>query len=255
MLNFLDRIKPSHKAFLGQIGRHFGLEIKLNGPRSRTDLRLVHFLRMHNVDLTLDVGANKGQFAQSLFAAGYSGRIVSFEPLPQAHTKLSKRAKLFGDRWIIGPQIALSDRTGIAEFNVTASDTSSSLLKPTKAFTNSLSEVRVVDHIEVKTGRLDDVASSYVVDVKNLFLKLDVQGGEQLVLNGAADMLNRSCGIITELCVDSLYSGQPPVTDMMELLASYGFEIWDISSAYTQPQSLRLGAIDLVCFKPSTTNE
>src|SRR4051794_15879966 len=49
-------------------------------------------MERHNVDLVIDVGANVGQYATRLRQAGYSGRIVSFEPLPDAFADLARAA-------------------------------------------------------------------------------------------------------------------------------------------------------------------
>jgi hypothetical protein len=44
------------------------------------------------VDLLLDVGANVGQYAMRRIETGYSGRIVSFEPLSGPRAALEKEA-------------------------------------------------------------------------------------------------------------------------------------------------------------------
>ena len=48
--------------------------------------------RSFGTDVILDVGANTGQFAQNLRDCGYTGHLVSFEPLSDAHVRLVKAA-------------------------------------------------------------------------------------------------------------------------------------------------------------------
>jgi hypothetical protein len=99
-------------------GRRLGLEIRRNGPSARDELRLAHFLRQQQVELLFDIGANRGQFAQSMFDAGFGGRIVSFEAMPTAHEDLSRLASL-NAAWDVAPQGALSDQSGEIQFHVT----------------------------------------------------------------------------------------------------------------------------------------
>jgi len=56
--------------------RNFGWEIK---RYQKTDIQQVVFLAERlGVDLIIDVGANEGQYGQSVITAGYKGRILSF---------------------------------------------------------------------------------------------------------------------------------------------------------------------------------
>jgi hypothetical protein len=45
------------------------------------------------IDLIIDVGANEGQFSEEIRVGGYSGRIISFEPTTEAHSRLLKRSQ------------------------------------------------------------------------------------------------------------------------------------------------------------------
>src|ERR1700733_15389174 len=90
--------------------------------------RLVTTLEQHHVSTVIDVGANDGGFGSELFDAGYRGRVISFEPLPDIWLALKHRAKTYGSRWIVGPRVALSDKAGQATFYVAGKSESSSLL-------------------------------------------------------------------------------------------------------------------------------
>ncbi len=55
---------------------------------------LMDFIESREISTVVDVGANIGQFGESLRADGYRGRIVSFEPTGSAFQILSPKAAL-----------------------------------------------------------------------------------------------------------------------------------------------------------------
>ena len=63
---------------------YFGLRVVFKKHNLNSSERLVNSLQYHNIDTVLDIGANKGQFAQDLLNADYKGNIISFEPLSNA---------------------------------------------------------------------------------------------------------------------------------------------------------------------------
>jgi FkbM family methyltransferase len=79
--------------------------------------------------------------------------------------------------------------------------------------------VRVVKTYPVETRRLDDVAETAGVD----FLKIDVQGGEMLVLRGAPERLKSALVVHTEVEFVPLYKDQPLFGDIDIYLRAQGF--------------------------------
>lgn len=244
-------MKREMKLWAQSIARKFGLEVKESSVKSRNDLRLSHFLSLHHIDLVLDVGANKGQFAQQLFAAGYQGRIISFEALPEEHAKLVAAAQVFGPRWIIAPRMALSDQAGFATFHVTAFSESSSLFQPNNGFAASAPELSQYRKIEVPTERLDDLFARMQIAYENLFIKLDTQGSELLVLSGAPKLLNTAKGMMSELSLRQLYQSQPPARDVYKYISASGFDLWDVWPGYRDPETFRLNEVDALFFRSS----
>jgi hypothetical protein len=63
--------------------------VRLVAASTRPADRRARLLRAYDIDFVVDVGANAGQYAAGLRAAGYAGRIVSFEPLTAPHRALA----------------------------------------------------------------------------------------------------------------------------------------------------------------------
>ncbi len=89
--------------------RGFGYDVIQYRPSSSDAAKLTALMRHAGVDLVLDVGANEGQFAQELRDGGYRGRIVSFEPLREAHARL-QRAAAGHAGWTVHERCAIGDR-------------------------------------------------------------------------------------------------------------------------------------------------
>ncbi len=245
----LRRLAPSTKIALRKFVRRIGFDVRLNGINSREDLRFVHFLNMHRIEVVLDVGANRGQFASGLFEAGFQGRVISFEPLPEANRVLKEVAAPFGDRWEVHRPVALSDASGTAEFFVTTGDTSSSLLEPMQGFVENTPVAQVSDKIQVATERLDNLYPDLALGGARTFLKLDVQGGEDKVLAGGVNSLDALRGALIELSFATMYDNQTSALDLQQEMASRGFSIWDIWPGYSNPVTHRLNQVDALFFK------
>ena len=227
---------------------HFsGYEI-MSLERAQADRRCVaKLLKEEQVNLVVDVGANLGQFAGWIREIGYRGRIISFEPLAEAHQRLGTAAR--GDSfWTVAPRMALGDKSGEIEIHVSGNSVSSSVLPMLSAHQEAAPESVYVENAKVVVNRLDAVCP--VVPEDRLLLKVDVQGYERAVLNGAAGVLKHCRAIIVEMSLVPLYEGQSLAIELWEHLMSLGFQACYFNPGFQDPRSARLLQMDGVFVRP-----
>src|ERR1700730_6290619 len=115
------------KEMIRSLAHLSGYEI-ISLTRAQGDRRCVAaILQEQRINMVLDVGANIGQFAQWIRETGYTGGIVSFEPLSDAHQKLSNVA-VQDSLWSVAPRMALGSAPGRIDIHVARNAVSSSLL-------------------------------------------------------------------------------------------------------------------------------
>ncbi|MFT3965957.1 MAG: FkbM family methyltransferase [Sphingobium sp.] len=188
-------------------------------------MALRRFLGHFGVDCVIDVGANAGQYAGMLRRdVGFTGTILSFEPNPTVFAALEKAAA--GDpRWH-AHNVALSDTDGTAGFNIMAADQFSSLNAPAEGLDDLFQSRNLVTRtVEVRTRRLESCWPELVAKhgLSTPFLKMDTQGHDRSVCEGAGAALAHMAGVQTELAVRPLYAGATGYAEMIALLAEKGF--------------------------------
>ncbi|AUW58706.1 FkbM family methyltransferase [Sphingobium sp. SCG-1] len=188
-------------------------------------LQLRRFVAAFDIDCIIDVGANAGQHATMLRRdVGFSGTILSFEPNPQVFPALEKNASR--DPHWHAFNIALSNVDGTAQFNVMAADQFSSLETPADAMDPIFHDRnRVAQTVDVQCRRLDGLYPELKVahGCSRTLLKMDTQGHDRLVCEGAGAMLDSMVGIQTELAIRPLYQGGTGYRAMIDLLDGHGF--------------------------------
>ena len=245
-------IKKIIKAILRNV---FGLEVfwTRNLPPSAAQqdaMKLVSSLQKFEIDLVLDVGANKGQFASEIRQCGYAGRIVSFEPLSQAHSELLQASA--GDpMWEAYPRCALGDHDGEVEINIAGNSESSSILPMMESHRSAAPESAYQGKEIVPIKTLDAVAGQYLKNARAPFLKIDTQGFEWHVLDGARDALPHIKGILVELSLVPLYEGQHLWHEVMARLEAEGFTLWAFKPTFSDLSQGRTLQVDGVFYRTS----
>ena len=226
-----------------------GWEIRRYHPAVSEIPRMYQSLVYHEIDLILDVGANVGQYGMLLRRLGYSGKIVSFEPLSSAYSQL-KAASQKDSLWEVAPRTAIGNENSQISLNISANSQSSSVLNILDSHVNAASNSAYIDSEKVELNRLDTVARDYLnKDRNSAFLKIDVQGFEKQVIEGATNILPRIKGIQTEMSLIPLYQGQLLYKEMIELLDKLGYELYSVIPGFADPQTGRLLQMDGIFFK------
>ena len=239
-------------SILGRLARAFGYDLIPRKKAKVPNTQLIAILRHHRIDTVLDVGGNVGQYGQRLRDFGYEGRIVSFEPLADAHVKLSAQAA--GDpAWSIARPMAIGAENGEIEIQVSAESDMSSIL-PQNDLLRQISPSSAIQKTErVALRRLDSIADDFIAADDRLFLKIDVQGFEAEVLKGAETLMPRLTGIQLEMSLLPLYQGAIDYRAMIERLAALGFEPHLILPGYFERKLARQLEIDGVFIRPDQT--
>lgn len=165
-----------------------------------------------------DVGCHKGEILDLLMLAAPQGQHYGFEPIPVLFQNLKEKYSQREGCHIL--DIALSNRPGTSSFNYVVSNPSySGLLKRNYDRPNEEDT-----QITVRTEKLDEV---WPADLRLDVLKIDVEGGEQMVLEGAVSLLKRwKPTIIFEhgLGASEVYGSTPE--QVFALLESCGLRVF-----------------------------
>jgi FkbM family methyltransferase len=242
-------MNPHLKDTLRSLTEATGLEVRKTSVYTSQKLRHQLLFSQLPIDLVLDVGANTGQFVHQCRAAGYKGKIISFEPSAAAHASLLQSAA--ADRlWTVADRMALGATTGEAEINIAANSYSSSLLPMLDSHLAAAPHSAYLQKEKVPLRRLDDVVAA-TAPGRYIFLKLDVQGYESQVLAGATQLLNHTLAVQLEMSLLPLYEGETLMPQMHAAITAKGFDLWDLEPSFRDPVTGRLLQLDAIFIRPS----
>lgn len=184
------------------------------------------------IDTVLDVGANEGGYRSFLRDhVGFTGDVISFEPVRAVFTRLAEAAK--GDARWRGLQIALGAADDELPIYVCAKTTMSSFLRrdearlATRGYEHLLNVTDIVRTEQVPVRRLDSLLADVLGGRSDarVFLKCDTQGFDTQVMAGAARSLTSIVALQVELSFTPIYAGAPDYDRVLEQMTSSGFDV------------------------------
>lgn len=131
----------------------------------------------------IDAGANIGLFSVWAARRVYTGKVISFEPVPVIADWLYQNVQLNSLTNVIVERYGLSDHEGMLPiYEIDSSNEGLSTLYP--------SDIRTKRVTEVPVRRLDQLFPTYNLERLD-FIKVDIEGGELPALRGAEMLLRK----------------------------------------------------------------
>lgn len=189
-------------------------------------------------DTFVDVGANFGTF--SLLASrlvGKNGRVIALEPQPRLVNLLRESIELSGARNCTVLEAACGFAAGDADLYVPGDDSGRA------GFFKSFSARRDHALVHVKRLRLDDLLPTLPLSGRTV-LKVDVEGSELDVLNGARELIAaRRPALIIELNPWSAAAAGTSPAAVIDAIEAMGYE--SLATVESFPAIVSRGAIHL----------
>ena len=208
----------------------FGYEVKRTENANRSSTLKKHLATLFDefqIQCVLDVGACMGGFRDFVRnRVGYTGLIISFEPVKKNAELLKRKYK--DDQHLIVYNFALGDENTTAEINVTKNSDFSSFLNPDNSLVKKFKDVNtVVDTEVVKVKTLDSIIDSIKdkCSLNHTYLKIDTQGYDLKVMQGSLMSLSHIPALQTEASLLPIYNCMPSFSDTYAFLKEASFDI------------------------------
>ncbi len=242
---FMERTRR----FLGLKSGIF-LKLKRFTASASEDMRIAMLMNHQGIKYVIDIGANTGQFAESLYDFGYKGKVISFEPGSVAYKELLERSGKYPN-WTVAEQCAIGAADGEIDINITDDSVFSSVLEIKDNFADSLPKAKIVKTEKVPIYAIDSIIDRYIdPSERNIVLKIDTQGYEKEVLAGAAKTIKRVKGIDIEIPFYAIYENTKfTFYDIIDLMKQEGFQPYSVNIEGVDLNTGRVNTIDGLFFR------
>lgn len=219
--------------------KYLNLELRRFNVMNSSFALIKHLLETHEIDLLVDIGGFIGTYGLEAREMGYAGEIISFEPIKASFEKLRANADK-DPKWICH-NMGIGTKNEELAINIAGNFASSSLLGMHKNHTDLAPDTayQAIETIQIK--RLDEVITPAIAKhYQSIYLKIDVQGYELNVLDGATEVLPYIKVIQAEISFVPLYEQGPLYNEVINKLDELGFELFTILPELKDPKTGRL---------------
>jgi FkbM family methyltransferase len=180
----------------------------------------------------IDIGANIGYYTLIAAQLVGSGTVYAFEPEPDNYKILCKNIKINNYDNVVAIQQAVSNKKGRSEFYIDKFDISGNSLSFATRLDSSNKSAEI-NSVWIETITLDDFFSRLSEHVKIDIIKMNAEGAEGLVFEGAKATLTRNKPkVFMEFWPFALKNlGTEPVKLLYEI-RNYGFKLHFINEKF-----------------------
>ncbi|MBW4358930.1 FkbM family methyltransferase [Flavobacterium taihuense] len=245
----MNKYLYKNKSSLLKLKRAFNSFFKIEITKYPTEQlsRRIALLHYHKIDVILDVGANIGQYGAEMRNIGFEGDIFSFEPMTKAFQLLEKTASK-DPKWNV-LQFSLGEIDGQTNINISKNSVSSSLLDQLPQLTESAPEAVFLEKEMIQIRKLDTIFETLNINNKKIYLKIDTQGYEEMVLQGAENCLKNIIGIQIEMAFEPSYKGSLTYHEMKSKLKTLGFQLHAIENGFFDKKTGKQLEVDGIFFR------
>jgi FkbM family methyltransferase len=194
---------------------------------ARLDLLPPQALRA--IETAIDVGANEGRWSVAVATLARPATLIAVEPSPSMLPRLRTTVGSLKGAHVVGS--AVGDAIGETTLNVTSHSHNASLARPRTREMDLLygGGYDVVERVRVPLTTLDELTR----DLREVsLLKIDVQGFERAVLEGAAQTLEKTRWLLIEANFSSHYEGDILFPELHARITAAGFVLTGLSPPF-----------------------
>ncbi|MEM8523584.1 MAG: FkbM family methyltransferase [Bacteroidota bacterium] len=184
----------------------------------------------NNIDIVFDIGANEGQTIKHFRKLLPSSFIYAFEPSKSAFERL--QANVTSDQNCYLFPIALGEHDGSSKLYENSSDVTNSLLPVSNKITDytPAQMCTPIGDSEVQVSRIDSFCKENKIKKIDL-LKIDAQGYENFILQGAGELLHPQFikGILIEVLFVELYQNQSWFDEILKTLRLRNYKLFGLT--------------------------
>jgi FkbM family methyltransferase len=209
--------------------------------------RRLMLLKYFEINKIIDIGANVGQYGKLLRKLGFNGEIISYEPIKDTYLKLEK-ATLKDPKWKAFHN-GVGDSKTTMEINISKNNVSSSFQGMKNVHLEESPDSEYIRKEKVDVITIDSVYKDLCEDTDRVMLKVDTQGFEKNVIVGATESLSKIFALQLELSLSQTYENEPYFLEMIDVLGSYGFQLFSVETGYFNKKSGQLYQMDGIFLK------